>query len=141
MSRARDAADLSETGHITIVASMIVFVLLTLFVWALIWFQIHTAHKRCLADLESGAPARGGTVDDNIALEDVLRNAKRVPEPDRSSHSSWPASSTSGTPVDSEWYTEERPVRSAFDRIGRIFHKKKRQSVDASVVDASVVNP
>jgi hypothetical protein len=126
MNHARDASDVARLGHTTIVASMVVFVILLLTIWALIGFQIHRARKQHLADLETGAEV--GPIDSDIPLDSVLKSKPvRV---SKSSLGSWPAtqettqssaqSSRSGVARDSQWYAEERPVRYFFHKIGKM---------------------
>ncbi|KAI1163819.1 hypothetical protein F5B18DRAFT_618392 [Nemania serpens] len=130
MSQTRDVADVSETGHTAIVASMVVFVILAVVMWALIGFQIYYARKQRLTDLEIGAQVRGGLVEGNLPLDDVLKSARAG----RSSHTSWSVtqgpretqSSRSGTPCDSMWDAEERPIRNVFHKIGRMFNKQRK---------------
>ncbi|KAI1200692.1 hypothetical protein F5X97DRAFT_292612 [Nemania serpens] len=146
MSQSRDVADLSGTGHTAIVASMVVFVILTVVIWAVMGLQIYRTHKQRLADLESGAQLRGGLVDGSLPLEDVLKGTKHAHVPSarasRSSRTSWSEtqeplenqSSRSGTPSDTRWYAEERPIRFVFHKIRRMF-KKQGKPLNANVAD------
>ncbi|GAP90369.1 hypothetical protein SAMD00023353_4900640 [Rosellinia necatrix] len=131
-SDGNDAAAVAKTGHIAVVASMIVFVVLTLILWALMGIQIHCLRKQRLSDLEATATAP--VVDSDVPLENILRTAKS-PKPNaktgRSSFASWPdtprstnISSRSDMPHDSSWYAEERPVRYLLHKVAGWFKRK-----------------
>ncbi|KAI1432889.1 hypothetical protein GGR50DRAFT_552302 [Xylaria sp. CBS 124048] len=68
-----DAEQVAETGRLTISSSMIIFVFLTLPLWALMGFQVYQSRKKRsrLPDLETGHKV--GTVDPNLPLEDLLQ--------------------------------------------------------------------
>ncbi|KAI1187558.1 hypothetical protein F5B17DRAFT_315372 [Nemania serpens] len=133
MNQTRDVVDVSETGYTTIVASMVVFVILTIVTWALIGFQIYYTHKQRLADLESGVHVRGGgLVDEKLPLDDILKSTTKhanVPSTQARKAKTRASLDTqfirSSSPFDSRWYAEEQPVRSAFHRISTVLNKQE----------------
>ncbi|KAJ2970133.1 hypothetical protein NUW58_g9789 [Xylaria curta] len=129
--------DLASSGYVTIVASMIVFVVLLLAIWALMGLQIHLLRRKHLADLENDG-VRVGPVDYDTPLDNILKGKgkARASESSRekwsptqpSTNDSTNASSKSDMPYDSQWYREERPVRYFFHKIGNTFKRKDVKS-------------
>jgi hypothetical protein len=74
MTQKRDITDVDASGHLAIAVSMVIFVIITLVLWALIFVQIHRARKQRIAELEVGAEA----IDEEVPLEDLLRMGARA---------------------------------------------------------------
>ncbi|KAI0529799.1 hypothetical protein GGR58DRAFT_495633 [Xylaria digitata] len=137
MVQKQDSAEIAKTGHTTIVASMIMFVVLVLIMWGLMGIQIHLQHKKRLADLENGDGEGVCVVDDDVPIDHILKTTRYSgAQPERKSKislSSWSATATeisattksskSGIPKDSQWYAEERPVRYFFHKMGNMFKR------------------
>ncbi|KAI0451363.1 hypothetical protein F5B21DRAFT_384204 [Xylaria acuta] len=143
MSQKRHTDGLAGSGHLTIVVSMIIFVVLLLIIWALMGFQIYRLRMQRLADLESGIAAEVGTIDGDVPLDNILKGTRYSQvQSARASGSSWASlavthethkgssnkSSKSGVPRTSQWYREERPVSYFFYKICGVFKKQQNET-------------
>ncbi|KAI0188641.1 hypothetical protein EV127DRAFT_409453 [Xylaria flabelliformis] len=74
MGYRRDTANIARSGHLAIVISMIVLMVVLLIVWALMGYQVYHLRQQRLADLESGVVV--GSIAGDIPLDDVLKGAR-----------------------------------------------------------------
>ncbi|KAI1738687.1 hypothetical protein F4680DRAFT_449803 [Xylaria scruposa] len=74
MGYRRDTSSPAGSGHLAIIVSTIVFVLLLLIAWALMGFQLYQLRQQRLADLESGVAV--GPIAGDVPLDDVLKGVR-----------------------------------------------------------------
>ncbi|KAJ8131895.1 hypothetical protein O1611_g1728 [Lasiodiplodia mahajangana] len=119
MNETQDAHSVAEMGRLTVAVSMTTWTFLVVIAWGLIGYEIHRARKRCLTDLENGAPALVGTVDGDVPLENVLQGTRysEMPTPAKSSFGSW----SETQPRDSQGSGEGPPIRDFFHKITKVF--------------------
>ncbi|KAI0967168.1 hypothetical protein F4678DRAFT_254272 [Xylaria arbuscula] len=133
-----------KNGKLVINVTMVLWLCLVIIAWSSMGYQIYRGGKKEMGrspDLEAGTAA----VEDNVPLGDVLKKKEQAnKQPKRktkSSFGSWPPSSNpsssklqsskSGTPKDSEWYYEGRPLRQFLQKVFSGDKKDKAVAVKA----------
>ncbi|KAI0467668.1 hypothetical protein F4859DRAFT_525097 [Xylaria cf. heliscus] len=143
MSQQRRTADLSGSGHLTIIVSMVIFVSLILIIWTLMGLQLYYLRRQRLADLEMGVAAKIGPIDGDVPLDNVLKSMRYSQVQSARENRFSLASSTAtyeirkgsfetpsniNAPRDSQWNSEERPISYFFDKVNGVFKKKKNEA-------------